>query len=143
MGFRADYEAAKNSRGFGHYVATAIVYGGLGWMIYSMATCEARPPATGTTKAAAAPEKPTDVDAAFTLVNLLQSRNLIMDGDVSGWNHTIDLHISSLLPGDARDTANVVCQQARRLHKWDPARNWTVRVFLTINSKTPAGRCNI
>ena len=78
-----------------------------------------------------------DVENAYRLGELAVGTGLAVEYDVSGWNRRLDLSISSLLPGDARNIATALCGTARE-GRWDQP--WTVRVFLAVGDR-PAAVC--
>ena len=78
-----------------------------------------------------------DLENARRLGELAVRTGLAVEYDVSGWNRRLDLSISSLLPGDARNIATAVCGTARE-GRWDQP--WTVRVFLAVGDR-PAAVC--
>ena len=79
-----------------------------------------------------------DVPRLDNLGKSAVSQGFATEYEVSGWGQTLDLTISSLLPGDARTLAVAVCEAARvqGLH-----RGWTVRVFLPMGGDRPAATC--
>jgi hypothetical protein len=50
----------------------------------------------------------------------------------------LNLTISSVLPGDAREIASGMCQAGRQMGFIDA---WTIRVFLASGSSRPAAAC--
>ena len=57
----------------------------------------------------------TDVDARWltALSEIAVGTGIAAEYDVDDWGHTLDVTISSLLPGDARELAQMLCQEAR------------------------------
>jgi hypothetical protein len=78
-----------------------------------------------------------DVEQAFKMGEAAKNAGIAIDYSVSGWHSYIDLNISSMLPGDARDVADSGCILARSL-RWEHP--WTIRVFLVVGER-PAAQC--
>src|SRR5260221_2056777 len=79
-----------------------------------------------------------DVDNAHQIGEIAKQSGLAVDYDVSGWNSYVDMHVSSMLPGDARSVAGLMCQYAHTKQTWE--HTWTVRVFL-VTGERPAAQC--
>lgn len=88
-----------------------------------------------------APEKAVanDVENAFTLGEMGRLSGIATDYDVSGWHRRLDVYISSVLPGDAREVAEALCQVGTDRFEWE--RPWEVRVFLVVGER-PAATCS-
>lgn len=81
-----------------------------------------------------------DVDNVYRLGEALKNAGVATDYDVSGWGATLDVHIGSMLPGDARSVANGACEFGRQNMKWQ--KPWTVQVFLVVGER-PAATCTV
>jgi hypothetical protein len=94
--------------------------------------------------AAAAPAVAAEADD-WTLVSLMKNiiltNELAPRAEVSGWNQSLEVHISSLLPGDARAFAQEVCKASNQKFRLKDA--WTLRVFILVNEQTPAAVCRL
>lgn len=78
-----------------------------------------------------------DVENVYRLGEAAKAAGLAVGYSVSGWNQYLDINISSMLPGDAREVASGMCQYA---HKQTWQRPWTIRVFLVVGER-PAASC--
>lgn len=87
-----------------------------------------------------APAIASDVENAYKLGEAIKRAGFATEYDVSGWGSELDIHISSVLPGDARDVANATCQFGRENMVWQSP--WTVRVFLVVGDR-PAATCTV
>jgi len=102
-------------------------------------------PAPAATKSSPPTDQYTDGLAAMTLGKMLVDGGVVMQSDtdtsvLKGYRH-LNVWISSLSPADARQSAKVICQHARRL--WNYQEAWHVQVFISTGSTVPAGRCKI
>ena len=80
-----------------------------------------------------------DVKNAYMLGEAAVGTGTAVEYDVSGWNSTVDVNISSMLPGDCRTVAASLCLFAKTKQTWDNP--WKVRCFLTVGER-PAAICS-
>jgi hypothetical protein len=113
----------------------------LGIIGIGIAVSDYRPWNQPPVRSASAPAMQSDdVSRIYRLGEAAVRGGLATEYRVSGWGQTLDLTISSLLPGDARAIAAGVCAAAQK-DTWSD--HWTVRVFLPIGGDRPAATCPI
>jgi hypothetical protein len=89
------------------------------------------------TPAVAAAATVDDFDKAHHLGNNMKAKGFFTEFNVSGWGPTFEATISSLLPGQAREVALLLCETFRT----NMDRSWEVRVFLANSAGRPAASC--
>jgi hypothetical protein len=84
------------------------------------------------------------IDLLYKLGEASVNSGFVTTYDVSGWNQRLNLHISSLLPGDARTINEAVCNEARSRGVTLPSlRGWEIRTFILASDETPAAVCRL
>ena len=116
---------------FGVVAILVLAYNTPGNKLWDSGYPENRTPVAATT---------TDVDAQWlaALSEIAVATGVAAEYEVSNWGSTLDVTISSLLPGDARELAQMLCHEAR---EHDVDSGWTVRVFLPMGGDRPAATC--
>jgi hypothetical protein len=79
-----------------------------------------------------------DAAPIYKLAAVLQASGAITDYKIGTWADQLDVWISSLLPGDAREVATAGCKLARQ--KFQSGGYSTLRVFLVVGDH-PAATC--
>jgi hypothetical protein len=111
-----------------------------------LTACDSRPydraavaKAQGTTSEYSPPPSPppSNYVLASRVGNAMKEMKFIDRFEIHGTN--LDLYLSSMLPGDARDMANAACMSAKQQRV--PS-GWTVRAFLVVGDR-PAATCRI
>jgi hypothetical protein len=91
---------------------------------------------------AAVERTPTASEILRNVGEVALSQGLATTYDVSVWDHALDLHISSLLPGDARFVSEGFCGAVR--NSGNPIlHGWQIRVFILTSDNTPAAVCRL
>jgi hypothetical protein len=73
----------------------------------------------------------------------LKKDGLITHYEISGWDGALDVTISSLLPGDAREAAEGTCAATQQLFAGRWQRAWELRVFILTSNDRPAAVCKL
>jgi len=94
-----------------------------------------------TSEALRASASPSWIDRARLVRAQVESVEGVSKTDLAVLDDRLDIHIASVLPGEAREVASIICEMNDR--KFDMDRPFVVAVYLLINEDTPAARCAI
>ncbi len=78
-----------------------------------------------------------DFDRAYNVGEGMKRQGFFTEYSVSGWGPSFEATISSLLPGEARQVAQSICESFRT----NMQKSWEVRVFLANSGSRPAATC--
>ena len=81
-----------------------------------------------------------DVESVYRIGEAIKNTGAATGYEVQGYGRNLDIHLSSMLPSDARKVAKDVCGYTQQTIKFD--KPWTARFFLVVGDR-PAATCKL